>query len=76
MNLTIPSGTKVAVNSDISVEKWIATAKSEIVSNLANLSANESIYDIKNNTLKTDFVLKIDDLAKIAKIINTKYRNY
>lgn len=70
MNLTIPTNTKVTINSDISVENWIATAKSEIASNLANLNANESIYDIKNNTLKTDFALKIDDLAKIAKIIN------
>lgn len=70
MNLTIPANTKVALNSDIRVANWIANAKSTINSNLANLSANESIYDIKNNTLKTDFALKIDDLAKIAKIIN------
>ena len=70
MNLSIPANTKVALNSDIRVANWIANAKSVINSNLANLSANESIYDIKNNTLKTDFALKIDDLAKIAKIIN------
>ena len=70
MNLSIPANTKVALNSDISVENWIATAKSAITSNLANLSADKSVYDIKNNTLKTDFTLGIDDLAKFAKIIN------
>ncbi|MDA3076587.1 AsmA-like C-terminal region-containing protein [Campylobacter sp. JMF_04 NA10] len=70
LNITIPSGVKIALNSDISVSEGIAKATSEISSNLANLSAKQSVFDMQKRTLQSDFTLSVPELKNLAKIIN------
>ncbi len=48
-----------------SIKKSIATSKVKIVSSIAKINANKSVYDINRNILTSDFTLYIPDLDKL-----------
>jgi len=72
MNISIPKGVQITLNSDITAQNDILRAASKIDSTLGKISAEKSEFDLKNKTLNSDFNLSLPDLAKLESLIGRK----
>ena len=72
MNISIPKGVQITLNSDITAQNDVLQAASKIDSTLGKISAEKSEFDLKNKTLNSDFNLNLPDLAKLESIIGRK----
>ncbi len=72
MNISIPKGVQITLNSDITAQNDVLRAVSKIDSTLGKISAEKSEFDLKNKTLNSDFNLNLPDLAKLESLIGRK----
>lgn len=72
MNISIPKGVQITLNSDITAQNDILLAASKIDSTLGKISAEKSEFDLKSKTLNSDFNLNLPDLAKLESLIGRK----
>lgn len=72
MNISIPKGVQITLNSDITAQNDILLAASKIDSTLGKISAEKSEFDLKNKTLNSDFNLNLPDLAKLESLLGRK----
>jgi len=72
MNISIPKGVQITLNSDITAQNDVLRAASKIDSTLGKISAEKSEFDLKNKTLNSDFNLSLPDLAKLESLIGRK----
>ena len=72
MNISIPKGVQITLNSDITAQEDVLRAASKIDSTLGKISAEKSEFDLKNKTLNSDFNLNLPDLAKLESLIGRK----
>ena len=72
MNISIPEGVQITLNSDITAQNDVLRAASKIDSTLGKISAEKSEFDLKNKTLNSDFSLNLPDLAKLESLIGRK----
>lgn len=72
MNISIPKGVQITLNSDITAQSDILRAASKIDSTLGKISAEKSEFDLKNKILNSDFNLNVPDLAKLESLIGRK----
>lgn len=72
MNISIPKGVQITLNSDITAQNDVLRAASKIDSALGKISAEKSEFDLKNKTLNSDFNLNVPDLAKLESLIGRK----
>ena len=72
MNISIPKGVQITLNSDITAQNDILRAASKIDSTLGKISAEKSEFDLKNKTLNSDFNLNLPDLAKLESLLGRK----
>ena len=72
MNISIPKGVQITLNSDITAQNDVLRAASKIDSTLGNISAEKSEFDLKSKTLNSDFNLNLPDLAKLESLIGRK----
>ena len=72
MNISIPKGVQITLNSDITAQNDVLRAASKIDSTLGKISAEKSEFDLKNKTLNSDFNLNLPDLAKLESLIGRK----
>ena len=72
MNISIPKGVQITLNSDITAQNNVLRAASKIDSTLGNISAEKSEFDLKSKTLNSDFNLNLPDLAKLESLIGRK----
>lgn len=72
MNISIPKGVQITLNSDITAQNDVLRAASKIDSTLGNISAEKSEFDLKNKTLNSDFNLNLPDLAKLESLLGRK----
>lgn len=72
MNISIPKGVQITLNSDITAQNDILRAASKIDSTLGKISAEKSEFDLKSKTLNSDFNLNLPDLAKLESLIGRK----
>ena len=72
MNISIPKGVQITLNSNITAQNDILRAASKIDSTLGKISAEKSEFDLKNKTLNSDFNLNLPDLAKLESLIRRK----
>lgn len=73
-NITIPNNLAISLNSDINIKDLIATAKTYINSEILNINAQKTVYDINKKTLQSDFSVDIQDLSKLEAIIHQKLK--
>ena len=72
MNISIPKGVQIMLNSDITAQNDVLRAASKIDSTLGKISAEKSEFDLKNKTLNSDFNLSLPDLAKLESLLGRK----
>ena len=72
MNISIPKGVQITLNSDITAQNDVLRAASKIDSTLGKISAEKSEFDLKGKTLNSDFNLNLPDLAKLESLIGRK----
>ena len=72
MNISIPKGVQITLNSDITAQNDVLRAASKIDSTLGKISAEKSEFDLKNKTLNSDFNLNLPDLAKLESLLGRK----
>ena len=72
MNISIPKGVQITLNSDITAQNDVLRAASKIDSTLVKISAEKSEFDLKSKTLNSDFNLNVPDLAKLESLIGRK----
>jgi len=72
MNISIPKGVQITLNSDITAQNDVLRAASKIDSTLGKISAEKSEFDLKNKTLNSDFNLSLPDLAKLESLLGRK----
>ena len=72
MNISIPKGVQITLNSDITAQNDVLRAASKIDSTLGKISAEKSEFDLKNKILNSDFNLNLPDLAKLESLIGRK----
>ncbi|WP_298757509.1 hypothetical protein [uncultured Campylobacter sp.] len=72
MNISIPKGVQIMLNSDITAQNDVLRAASKIDSTLGKIGAEKSEFDLKNKTLNSDFNLSLPDLAKLESLIGRK----
>ena len=72
MNISIPKGVQITLNSDITAQNDVLRAASKIDSTLGKISAEKSEFDLKSKTLNSDFNLNVPDLAKLESLIGRK----
>ncbi|WP_298978357.1 hypothetical protein [uncultured Campylobacter sp.] len=72
MNISIPKGVQITLNSDITAQNDVLRAASKIDSTLGKINAEKSEFDLKNKTLNSDFNLNLPDLAKLESLIGRK----
>lgn len=68
--ISLPAGFFANLTSDIKIDDFKAFADTKINSTIAKITAPNTIYDIENQNLKSDFNLFIDNLLKLKPIIN------
>ena len=73
-NITFPNNLAISLNSDINIKDLIATAKTDINSEILNINAQKTVYDINKKTLQSDFSVDIQDLSKLEAIIHQKLK--
>lgn len=71
-NITIPNNIPLEVKSDIAYENDTVKATSAITSDLLNLGAKKSIYNLESKILTTDFSVNISDLGKLEPFTKQK----
>ena len=71
-NVTLPSN--FAANGKIvaDVKDGIVNAKSAVITPLATIGSDKTIYDPNSNTLSSDVKLIVDDLAKFEPVVGQK----
>ena len=71
-NVTLPSN--FAANGKIvaDVKDGIVNAKSAVITPLATIGSDKTIYDPNSNTLSSDVKLIVDDLAKFEPLVGQK----
>ena len=72
MNISIPKGVQITLNSDITAQNDVLRAASKIDSTLGKISAEKSEFDLKNKTLNSDFNLSLPDLTKLESLLGRK----
>ena len=72
MNISIPKGVQITLNSDITAQNDVLRAASKIDSTLGKISAEKSEFDLKSKILNSDFNLNLPDLAKLESLIGRK----
>lgn len=72
MNISIPKGVQITLNSDITAQNDVLRAASKIDSTLGKISAEKSEFDLKSKTLNSDFNLNLPNLAKLESLIGRK----
>ena len=72
MNISVPKGVQITLNSDITAQNDVLRAASKIDSTLGKISAEKSEFDLKNKILNSDFNLNLPDLAKLESLIGRK----
>lgn len=72
INITIPENIALNLNSDIALENQIITASSQVTSNLANIEANKTTFDLNSKNLESDFNLNISNLANLEPFTKQK----
>lgn len=73
-NLTFPK--TVVFNSNIytNLESTRAISKVDFISTLFELHNNRAIFDLKDNSILSDYVLEIGDLSNFSNLLNQKIR--
>ena len=71
-NVTLPSN--FAANGKVvaDVKDGIVNAKSAVITPLATIGSDKTIYDPNSNTLSSDIKLIVDDLAKFESVVGQK----
>ncbi|WP_298041083.1 hypothetical protein [uncultured Campylobacter sp.] len=72
MNISIPKGVQITLNSDITAQNDVLRAASKIDSTLGKISAEKSEFNLKSKILNSDFNLNLPDLAKLESLIGRK----
>ena len=72
--ITLPPHTSFNLNSDANLNKDTVFINTKLLTSLANLIAKKTIFNIKTNTLKSDFYLDAPNLAKLNSLTKMKLR--
>lgn len=73
LGITPPDKTDFVLNSGIKIDGDKIAAKTKIASDLLNLEANRTNYDIASSSLTSDLTLYIADLEKLEPLIGKKF---
>ncbi|WP_297574480.1 hypothetical protein [uncultured Campylobacter sp.] len=73
LGITPPDKTDFILNSGIKIDGDKIAAKTKIASDLLNLEANRTNYDIASSSLTSDLTLYIADLEKLEPLIGKKF---
>jgi len=68
----LPKNTTFTLNSDATLQKDTVLAKSNLKTSLASINLPNTTYNIKNSSLKSDYILDIKDLSKLYTLTKTK----
>ncbi|CAD7289476.1 hypothetical protein LMG7974_01548 [Campylobacter majalis] len=71
-NITLPSNFTIKAVSSADINAGKISAKTQLLTPVANANANETTYDLSTDELTSDFNVQVPNLAKLEPIIKQK----